>query len=176
MKDPLTKSIYINIGIIAGVLVVAVVGLYLLSLDVAARTQAILTYRSALTTRNESLDTLTQLKKDAAVAAGYQTAINRLLSSQDSLIGFPQGITTVARSFNVGAAVDFQSDPVPATTSTLGYINFSLRADGASTDLLAFLKNIESQSAQFLLTIDAADLAVSDPSSRLTARGRIFFQ
>ena len=154
----------------------AVAALSLLSADIGARAQAILIYRSSLADRNTNLDTFAQLQKDAPAAAGYQAAIGQLLPSQDDLINFPQDVTTAAKSFNVNTSVSFQGEPAPATASSPGYVGFSLRASGTNANLLAFLKYIESQSTQFLLTVDSVDLAVSDPSSQLSVAGRVFSQ
>src|SRR5579872_2104657 len=99
---PLIRQIWINGMIIVATIIVGSIVLSLVLGDIDVRAQEIIKAREAIATQNNSLNLIAHLQRDATTAVAYQKAINQLLPSQDNLIGFPQNMLTIARSYNLG--------------------------------------------------------------------------
>ena len=176
LKNPFHRQLLINIGIIAIAVILGVVGLSFVLGDVSTKADMIAQYRVTSAMRNNNLNNIVDLQKAAASAATYQVAINRLMPTEDNLISFPQQIQTTAESHNITAQASFSGDPVPAANGAPGFVAFSLSASGDASNTIAFLKDLETQSSQFLIAIDSADFTTDGSSGNLSANGRVFFQ
>ncbi len=176
IKDPFYRQLFLNIGIISVTIVLAVVGLSLLLSDVGAKADLISKYRATTALRNTNLTAIVDLQKNAAEASVYQKAIDRLLPKQDDLIGFPQKVQTLAASYNTNAQITFAGEPTSPANGVAGFVAFNLNVSGQLGDTLAFLKNLETQSPQFLVAIDTTDFSSDGSSGNITASGRVFFQ
>ena len=176
MKDPFARQLWLSFSIIGTAIVGAAIVLFFVLSDVNIRAGVIARSQTAVATRNGDLAALTKLQADAPAAAGYETAFTKLLSTQDNLIQFPRQVQSLAAAYNVVVQASFISDPSVPTPGVAGVVSFSLNASGKPDDLLAFLKNIETQSTQFLVAIDSVDFSLGDANGRLRTTGRVFFQ
>jgi hypothetical protein len=176
MKDPFTKQLLLNLGIITASIIGAAAAFYFILSDVHARAAVIAQSQAAVTARNSNLTQLASLEGDAPAAATYEAAIAKLLHPRDDLLQFPHQIQTLGETYNVGAQAAFTSEPSAAAANTAGVVTFSLNASGQPDDLLAFLKNVETQSSQFLVIMDSVDFAPVTGSGRMTGSGRVFFR
>jgi len=176
IKDPFYRQLTLNIALIAVTTVLAIVGLSFVLRNASAQTAAIAKAHAAAALRNSDLTTIVALQQAAASAANYQTAINQLLPSEDNLISFPQEIKTAGAAYNVIAQASFSGDPTPGANGTAGFASFSLTASGGASDVLSFLKNIETQSSQFLIAVDAVNFSTDGADGTISASGRVFFQ
>ena len=177
MKDHFVRDFWISAGVVIGAIVAAFAGFWYILGLVNAHADAIAHYQGSVVARNASFSAISSLEKNAPAAAAYQAAISKLLPSQDGLLQFPRNLQTDAAAFNVAAQATFTGDPTPPSPGVAGFASFALNASGAESDLLAFLKNIETQAPQFLVAIDSVDLTVTSSSSaKLAANGRVFFQ
>ncbi len=102
--------------------------------------------------------------------------MDKLLATQDNLIMFPTEIDSVARKDGVDATFSFEGDPVLASMSTVGYVNFSLNATGPLNDITAFMKDMESSSQILLSRIDSFTVTQSGSNYVLVASGEVFFK
>ena len=122
------------------------------------------------------INSYSDLKANAAVAAAYQAAMDKLLATQDNLIAFPSQIDGIARNDGVNAIFSFQSNPVPAGAKRRDMSAFKLNATGSLNGIMAFLKDMESSTPILLSKIDTFDLTQSGSSYSLSANGRVFFK
>ena len=70
----------------------------------------------------------------------------------------------------------FTGDPVPATQNVPGYVGFHLDAAGSLSNIMAFLKDMESSAPILLSKIDTFDLSQNGPAYALATDGRVFFK
>jgi hypothetical protein len=174
--DSFKKQLWISLGIIITSIVVALIVVYLFISDISSKTSQVLLYRSGIALESANLGNAAQLKKDAAQAALYQTAIQKLLPNQDGLINFPQMVDSIARSYNLNDQVSFTNDSIAPSPSAVGSIGFSIEVDGKASDCVAFLQNIELKSDQFVIRVDNFEFSGGDAKSRLVVGGKVFFQ
>ena len=151
------------------------VAFYMLASDVAQQAALVTQGRNATLSQTALINSYSNLKENAPAAAAYQVAMDRLLGGQDNLIAFPSQVGGIARNDGVELTFSFVGDPVPATTSTVGYVGFKLNATGSLNSITAFLKDMESSAPILLSRIDSFDLIQSGVDYALTASGRVFF-
>lgn len=164
-------------SLIVGTAVVAFgLAFYFLTNDLSSQAQKIVVDRASLAQRTILLSSLADLKRDAAEAAVYSQAMDKILVSQDQLIDFPQWISDLARIRQVSLSFSFQGDQVPPQNGSLGYINFSLDASGNLDNLGAFVEDLELQAPRFLVVLDTVDLSGGGTAYRLLSQGRVFFR
>jgi len=176
MKDKFKKQLWISSGIIGGSIIAALIAIYFFSSSLAAATQKIIADRSLVASQTSALASLADLKRDAPLALRYEAAINKLLPSQYTLIGFGQWLEGRAAQYGVTTNFSFQGAPVPATPDTFGTAVFSAEAEGPAANITAFMKDIEMQAPSFLLTLDSFDFTNNGTTSRATMGGTLFFQ
>ncbi|MGC9968450.1 MAG: hypothetical protein ABSC29_01825 [Minisyncoccia bacterium] len=174
MKGNPRKQLWMSFGIVFGVVVVASVALYFLLSDLDAQAARIVSDKALVAQRVAVVSALASLKSDAVQAAQYADAMNKLLPSHDELIGFPQWIASAGQEHNVSVSIVFRGNNTVATNALPGSDGFSLGASGAATDIVAFLSDLETRSAGFLLSIDSFDLTSNGSSYQLSAQGRVF--
>jgi hypothetical protein len=175
-RDPFSRQLLLGFGIIFAAIIGAAIAIYFILSDVRARASVIAGSQTKVAIRNGDLAALASLQADAPRAASYAAAITKLLRPRDSLIQFPHQVQSLAASYNVIAEVSFTNEPSTPAPGVAGVATFSLNASGKSDDLLAFLKNIETQSSQFLVAVDTLDFSPNASNGRLAASGRVFFQ
>lgn len=174
MKNIFRKQLWISFGVVFGTIILAAAAIYFLSNDLNAQANKIISDKTLIDRQTAVLGVLAKLKSDAPTAAAYSALFDKLLPTHDALIGFPQWVAAIGKSHNVDATVVFQGNNTPTSTSAPAADGFSLTASGAMDDLTAFLADIESRAAGFLLSIDAIDLVDGGTTYRLTAQGRVF--
>jgi hypothetical protein len=175
-QDNFKRHVWIGVGIIAGSMVVFGVAFYILAGNIQKQADAITVGRNTIANQSALINSYSNLKENAAAAAAYQAAMDKLLATQDNLIAFPSQIDGIARNDGVDMTFSFQGDPVPASLNTAGYVGFKLDVTGPLSGIIVFLKNIESSAPILLLKIDTFDLAQSGSGYALAATGRVFFK
>ena len=165
-----------GIGIIIGGMVIFGAVFYFLAGSIQEQTDAIANGRNDIAVQSALINSYSNLKENAAIAASYQAAMDKVLATQDNLIAFPSQIDGVARNDGVTATFSFQDNPVPAGTNTVGYVDFKLNVTGSLDGVTAFLKDVELSAPILLSKIDAFDLTQSGSGYVLAADGRVFFK
>ena len=102
--------------------------------------------------------------------------MDKLLATQDGLIGFPAQIDGIARNNGVDLTFSFVGDPLAATASAVGYVGFKLSATGPLDSITVFLRAMESTAPVLLSKIDSFDLTQSGSNYTLAATGKVFFK
>ena len=167
---------WLGIVIIAGSLAVFVGMFSVLSADIQRASDAITNNRATIAKEGALINSYSGLKANAANAAVYQSAMDKLLGSQDNLIVFPSQIDNLARKEGVDGSFTFVGNPVPAGPDTVGYSDFTLNVTGQLADITGFMDDMESSAPILLSKIDSFDLTQSGQSYALTAEGRVFFK
>jgi hypothetical protein len=176
MKDKFKKQLLISFGLILGSGIAAAIGLNFLSGNLHASAEKIIQERAGLSAETMALGSLADLKRDAPLAAQYQAAINKLLPDQYHLIGFGQWLNGIAQHHSVSANVSFQGTPTPPSAGAAGTAIFSISTTGSASDVIAFLKDIETQEPAFLLSINSFDLTSDGTTVNVTGQGTLYFQ
>lgn len=170
----LKKQLWISVGIIVGVVIVASAALYFLSGDVTAQADKIVSDRAHVALANSAVSVLASLKSDAALAAPYKVQMDEILPTHNELVGFPQALNALGQADNVSVSFAFQGGGTATTPSTPGSDSFSLNVTGTPSNLAAFLKDLESQKSGFIVAIDSFDFSNNGTTYRLTSQGRVF--
>ena len=84
-----------------------------------------------LASESTLVNSFSDLKENVASAAVYQTAMDKLLATEDNLIVFPSQIDGLAQNDDVDAAFSFEGDPVPSGREHGGARRFYFERDGA---------------------------------------------
>lgn len=170
------KQAWIGVGIVVGSMIVFGVGFFILAGDIQTQVQAVTAGRDTVANQSVLINSYSNLKENAPAAATYQAAMDKLLATQDDLIGFPSQIDGVARNDNVDLTFSFEGDPVSAGSSTVGYVGFKLNAIGSLDGITAFLKDVELSAPISFSKIDSFDLTQDGSNYSLDAEGRVFFR
>ena len=175
-KKHFKKRVWIGIGVIILSTIVFGTAFYILTGNIQEQTSAITKGQSDIENQSALVNSYSNLKENASVAAAYQAAMGKLLGTQDNLIAFPAQIDGIARSDGVDEVFAFQGDPVPGTKNALGYVVFKLNATGSLGNITTFLKDIEVSVPILLSEIDSFDLTQSGSNYALAAAGKVFFK
>lgn len=167
---------WVGLGVVIGSMVVFGVVFYILAGIISGQADAITRSRNDAANQSALINSYGNLKANSAAAAVYQTAMNKLLTSQDNLISFPSEINGIARTNGVETSVSFQGDPVPSKANTAGYVGFKLNATGPLSGITSFLQDVESSAPILLSKIDNFELVQSGSNYTLTAMGKVFFK
>jgi hypothetical protein len=168
------KQLWFSISIVIVAVAAAAVGIYLISGQMTATAQKIVTDKNLIAAQSASVGILATLEGEAPKAAAYVTAMQTLLPTHEALIGLSPWLTGIAQKHNVTVSFSFTGTKTAATASTPGIDAFSLGVDGAPADIAAFLEDIEYQAPGFLLSIDSFTLANQGNSYHLSAQGEAF--
>lgn len=176
MKDNFNRYVWINFGMVFGVIAIGAAAISFFSGDIVSRSSAISADHALIVKQNNILVAFSQIKKDSAEATEYKTAMDKLLPTQNEIINFPQWLQNLAGTYNVTADFSFTANAVPAASSTPGTIGFSLIVDGEGGKVVSFLKDLESEAPAFLLAFDSFTLTKNGANSRVVTGGKMFFR
>lgn len=174
MEKSFKRQLTVSMGIILGTFAVSAAALYLLSSDLSAHADKVISDKAFVAGQTEILGSLAALKSGAAQSAPYADAMKKLLPTHDALIGFPQWIVSVGHAHNVSVSFTFTGQNTGATDLSPGTDGFSLSASGSAADLVAFLDGLEMTGPGFLLAINAFDLTNNGSAYQLSAQGNLF--
>jgi hypothetical protein len=176
MKMNFKQKIWLDAGLILGSIAVAAVAVYFLSNDLNVQANKVISNKESLSGQNNSVEELALLKSQLPQAASYTAAMENLLPDQYGLINFGPWLNAIAARYNVVATYAFLNNPTLASVSAPGTMGFSLSVQGPQGSVDKFLKDIESQSAGFLLTLSSFDFTANSTGESLNAQGILFFQ
>jgi len=168
------KSLYLNIGLIVGTVIVLGAFYFLIRLNITHQVKIIEDINSKKAYVSKSAENLASLIKDLPTARNYLGKISNLVPSHDYLVSsFLIDINKIARQNDVLLSFVFGAES-PASGNQKGSIAFLATIDGKVDSVISFLKDVESR--YFSLRIDSLD--ISRPNQdviRVSASGRIFF-
>ena len=176
MKDNFNRYVWVSFGMIVGSLIIAVVAFSFYTGDIASRSSAISAASALIAQQNNSLLAFAEIKQDAAEEIKYKTAMDKLLPMQSELINFPKWLQDVAATYSIAADFSFNANVTPATPTSPGAVGFSLTVDGGNSNIISFLKSIESQEPDFLLSFNSFDLSQNGDDTKVVVGGNMFFR
>ena len=177
MKDDFKKRLIVSACIIFGSIVVASAALYFIASDLNAKADAVIRDRTLIAAQTTAIQGLAQLKRDAPKAAQYQAAMDALIPDQYHIVNFSKWLNDIAAKHGVVVTFAFQNENPPSASGQVGTAAFSIDVRGQSSAAVAFLRDIETQAAGFLLTINTFDLIPGATSTvELSAQGNLFFR
>ncbi|HEX4104478.1 MAG TPA: hypothetical protein VHZ04_03350 [Candidatus Paceibacterota bacterium] len=176
MKSNFRKQLWLSGGVVVAAIVLATVGLYIFSGDIATNAQKIVEDKNLIADQNAALGVLATLEASAPKAATYLTAMQTLLPTHDALIGFSTWLAGIAQTDNVTASFSFTGNNAPPTASTPGTDSFTLGVDGSAAAIASFLQDIEFNAPGFLLSVDSFSLTSQGTNYHLAAQGKVFSQ
>lgn len=176
MSGHFKKEMIISVIIVLGSILVFGTSLYFLAKSLKADATHISNDRLVIAHNASMLGVLAELKRDASQADLYQKAIEKILVPRDRLLDFQRWLDGLRRVRQVDMNFAFVGSESAPTETFPGYISFSLDISGTLDNLTAFLKDIELQSTQFLVSLDTFDVSGSGSSYRIISRGRVFFK
>ena len=175
-NDHFKRRFWISVSIVIVTIMVSSLALYFLMGSIEETANAIGAARAATAGDNAEFQDLANLKKDAPTAATYQAAMDKLLASQEALITFPTQIDSLSRADAVSVSFAFQGSPTAATPSAPGSEGFTLDISGPMANILAFLKDFESNSPVLLSSLNTASLSGENANDTLRMQGMVYFK
>lgn len=174
MTGAFKKQLWIKIGVGSGLVLMAILLIQLIVINIESNSQKIARQRQELGLRILGTDSLATLKLDAEKAEPYQSILDNILPEKDRLINFGQDLITMAKKNKVAMEFAFGGEVKSADTEP-GFINFSIKADGAYDDFIRFLREVEK--SRFLVKFTAADVT-RDSGQRfdILASGQVFYR
>jgi hypothetical protein len=169
------RQLLISFSIIIASFLVAAAIVYFLVGNISAQAAKITSDQSEITASLELLNSFTAIRAQVPQANAYRSAIEKLLPTQDGLIGFGQWLSVIASKYNVSANATFQGSNTLPVSHTPGQSMVIITISGPVNGIISFLKAIEEQSPGFLVSISSFDLLTSSPDYRLVAQGTLYF-
>ena len=106
-----------------------------------------------------------------------EKSIDTLAPPKDQLLfGLSSWMDSQERLYGVSASLNFEGREVEATEDTLGRVGFLMSITGPLEGALTFLKEIETRSPRFLMSLDSVDIVKADESYKLSVSGYAFFK
>ena len=170
------KQLWISGGVILGTIIIGSAALYVLAGNLAALSLSIASHRTIMSSQVAAVETFADLKKNASIAANYQNAIDKLLTSQDGLIAFSQQIDSLGRADGVSTNFSFQGGVLPAVANSPGSVGFTLDVTGPAARVSTFMEDFESKSPILLSQLSTANLTGDGTTYTLSAQGNVFFK
>ncbi len=165
-----------NVLAIAGAFAATAAVIFFLVQDTTVNADKIIETRTLLREQATAVVRLASLKQSLAGAAIYTQVMGQLLPSKDQLIDFPRKVSDMAHVHNVSAIFNFLGSESAPGDTTPGFIAFTLDLNGAFPDLQSFLKDLESNTPQFLAYVNTFDLGPGGNGYHLLVAGQVFYQ
>ena len=170
------KRFLIGAGIVTASLIIFVGAAFFLGNDITTQASAITAARSNAADQSAMVNAYSVLKSDAATAATYQAAMDKLLPSQNDLIGFQSQIDNIAHNDGVDLTFTFSGSSTPPVNTAPGSIGFTLSAIGPLQSIINFLSDIESRAPIALSKFDAFTVTQEGSNYGLDGTGHVFFR
>ena len=170
------KRFWIGTGVILISFVIFAAVAFFLSNDITTQASAITKARSNAASQSAMVNAYSVLKSDAATAVTYQAAMDKLLPSQNNLIGFQSQIDNIAHDEGVDLTFTFSSSSTPSAGNVPGSIGFTMNVVGPLPGIVNFLTDIESRTPITLSKIDTFTLAQDGSNYGFDGTGHVFFR
>ncbi len=122
-----------------------------------------------------SLEVLARLKQGSEEIDEYQKQIEQILPIEDKLILLKSWLEQVASGPRVSVASNLEmsgtaQDGLPA------FSYFTIVANGDYSALILFMREIESRSTSYLITLETMDITRQSDKYQLVAKGKIYYK
>ena len=159
-------------SIISGTAVLAMaILLVLVGGDITGRVKDIKIKRQDLASRTFLIESLASLRADASRADNLLGALKASLPPKDQLIGFSKTLEGFAKTNQLGFGFAFDSETV-ATESAPGSNSFTLTLKGSFSNLIRFLRAVES--SKYFVDFSYFDVVQKGNDFEIIIKGRVF--
>lgn len=165
------KKLFLAIIIPLAIIFIAILVILFLSKDIDKKIQERNLIRTQVSYWREAIDSIAVLQGDYKKAEPYFTAVQKIISSQDELIGFSSEIASVGARHNVGATASLGKENVD-DKSGLRKTPALIVASGKSADIIGFMKDVEA--SRFFIQINSLDISRSEENFRVSLTGSVF--
>ncbi|MBU6500637.1 MAG: hypothetical protein KGJ89_04260 [Patescibacteria group bacterium] len=176
MQNNFRRELFINFGVIVAVILIFGAVFYWFTGELSSQANQIAADRTLISKRTSAIAVLADLKDNSAQANTYKQAIDKVLVSQDQLLTFPNWLDSLARARQVTLSFSFQGNQTAPQGDSPGYIQFSINASGDLSNIISFIKDVEFQSPQFLVSLDGFSLSGAGSNYSVSLGGRVFFK
>ena len=148
---------------------------YWLKNDMTALAGKISNIRNAAAANANSLEVLARLKQGSEEIDEYQKQIEQILPIEDKLILLKSWLEQVASGPRVSVASNLEmsgtaQDGLPA------FSYFTIVANGDYSALILFMREIESRSTSYLISLETMDITRQSDKYQLVAKGRVYYK
>ncbi len=171
------KKLKISLIVIGASLALSVVVFLWFDSQIRELATIVIYKRSIISQQSTLNEVLAALKTDLPLAKSYEKSIDTLVPPKDQLLfGLSSWMDSQERLYGVSASLNFEGREVEATEDTLGRVGFLMSITGPLEGALTFLKEIETRSPRFLMSLDSVDIVKADESYKLAVSGYAFFK
>jgi len=168
------KRIYINLGVITGIIAIFVAFSILLRLNIEKENSLIMKIKNDKNKIAQSSENLALLIKDETEARPYLDKVKNLVPQKGDLVNLKRDMNDLARQNNTSLSFNFGSESAGELNTGLGAVNFNAQADGTIDNLLGFIRELEDK--YFALKINSLDInRLSGPLMRIVFNGQMFY-
>jgi hypothetical protein len=177
MSSDFKRQLWITLGVLAAGVVVFGSAYYWAINRVNSLTASIIEQRSLIWQGSNLTETLANLKKEKQTVEAYTQALNNLVATRDQLVvNFSKWLNNEAMQYRVGVDFSFQGGETQAAQDNLGYAGFSIKLSGSLNDSVNFLRHLERETRQFLLSFGSFDVDRGPSGYIISANGRVYFK
>ncbi len=170
---PFKKWIWIQTGIISGIVLVVGIAVFAMTNDIDGRVLAVQQKREELDQRNRAFAALALLRSQDAKAGPYQSILENALPDQDGLLNFANDMKSLARSRNLGFGFSFGGE-TDATAVEPGASAFRLSVSGPYNAVLAFFSDLNK--SKYLISFTDTEIEQKEKAVEALANGQVFFR
>jgi len=174
MNENFRRDVWVGLGIMAASFVVAGIASWWFVNDIAHQADLIAKSRGLIQQREKLFEILAQFKKIGPEIDAYSSRLSRLLPTKDDLLDFPRQLDTMARVYGVSLNFTFQGET--KTPENLGALSFTIDARGSYGNIVKYIRALETESPQFLITLANVDLSQTTDGYRASSQGQVFFR
>ncbi len=122
-----------------------------------------------------SLEVLAKLKQGSGEVDEYQRQIEQILPIEDKLILLKSWLEQVASGPRVSVASNLEMS-TPAQDGLPAFSYFTIVANGDYSALILFMREIESRSTSYLITLETMDITRQSDKYQLVAKGKVYYK
>ncbi|MDP3947300.1 MAG: hypothetical protein Q8Q41_01250 [bacterium] len=173
MPQEFRKWLFIQVGIIAGVLLILAASLWYMRADIGARIKGIREKQTKISIQIRAAGVLAALRRESDEAGPLVSKLESFLPSRDQLIAFSRDLERSAKARSVGFSFGFGAETA-ATEDAAGSAAFTLTTNGTLGNILMYLEDLEKST--HIIKMESVELSGVAPSYSLVERGRVFFR
>jgi len=168
------KKLFINIGIIAGVVIIFVVGILISGSSIRANSEKIVAARKEVSDWNMSVQSYSTVRSQyTGRAKEYSEILQRVIPEKDELINLKKDFQYLASSEKLDMSFSFLGEQ-NTNAPQLGLVGVSLTIQGNLETIGNFFKKLEG--FRYLMGVESLTFDNREGKSNASIRGRVYFR
>lgn len=172
MPRPTRSSLFINVGVTLGILIILLIALFLASRDVQTEASSIKAAKDDLKTRSQQLNDLARLREESKLAEPSLVKLETIIPERDDLFSVRRELEQLAAANSL--AVNFSFGNENPKEDNLGNINFEMKLTGGDFNIRNFINEVESNRP--FVKINVLDMVRQENNFSATIKGQILFK